>query len=716
MKRHVGLLLLPAVLVSGLTALPAAADEPGGTTVVGEVQRLIVDLDDHESVSLTVVVPEDGDPVRVQDEDLEHVATGEVAEVVLAGAPVQDDVTDPDGGAAVQTVEVLPAEPGTDASVPLDEAPTTAETTPSIQVRDVSLLVGTIGTQVSDGVTTTRLASDLTGYVTPYWNDSTNGRLTFAAVSQTAAGVLPWDNPSTCTTAQILAVLDTSATAAGVFPTLDQQRHSVVYTPRWPACAFAGVAHIGDGGSAWINGDTTTASRWVTIAHELGHTVGLDHSDSRLSCPGGLQDGSAAGCLRGHYGDAYDVMGLSNAGDGPLSGAQLDRLGLLSTANAVIATGPTSATLRDVGSLTGVRFLRFVSGGRIYYVEYRAATGRDADLATTRLGCPLGPACTTTARYQPGVVVRSIDPAQGSATLLLNAGGASGASEQPLFVLPPSGTFRTADGAMMLTVTAQSGTAAQVRLAVAGQAGPYDQVLVSRDMTGDRRGDALSVDRTGLMWLFPGTGTGGVSAPRSLGGGWGDLAVYAPGDWDGDTRADLLSVDTAGKLWLHRGTGSGGLQARTAAGYGWTGYRIIPTGDANGDGRADLLAIDAGGTLWFYPGAGGGLFGRAIQVGNGWSSFELYAGGDMTGDGRPDIFGIDAGGRLWFYRGTGGGYFAKRVQVGQGWGGFVFASGADLNGDGLSDLLGRDRSARLWFYAGRPGGSFKAAVQVASGW
>src|SRR5690606_7488827 len=106
----------------------------------------------------------------------------------------------------------------------------------------------------------------------------------------------------------------------------------------------------------------------------------------------------------------------------------------------------------------------------------------------------------------------------------------------------------------------------------------FGQVVPTADLTGDKRSDVLAVDKEGSLFLYPGNGLGGFGTPRSLGSGWADLQVFAPGDWTGDGKADVLAKDAAGDLYLFRGNGNGTIQSGDRIGWGWTPFRIIPAG------------------------------------------------------------------------------------------------------------------------------------------
>ncbi|MDR1799612.1 MAG: FG-GAP-like repeat-containing protein [Bifidobacteriaceae bacterium] len=248
----------------------------------------------------------------------------------------------------------------------------------------------------------------------------------------------------------------------------------------------------------------------------------------------------------------------------------------------------------------------------------------------------------------------------------------------------------------------------------------YAAFTLSPDLNGDGRGEAVTIDTAGRLYLhLPTIGVTRLDrAPTAAATGLAGHQVYGPGDWDGDKQVDVITVDASGTMWLRKGNGRGGLGAAVQNGRGWSAYKIVPAGDLNGDKANDMLAIDTEGKLWLYAGNGqGGFLKGRTEVGHGWRGFDLYAAGDLNKDGKADILSVNAAGLLYAYFGKGNGTFQAPVQVGRGWGAFSLAAGADLNGDGLADIIGRnDTTGVLYYYQSKGGGQFAAARQVATGW
>ncbi|HSP75109.1 MAG TPA: FG-GAP-like repeat-containing protein [Cryobacterium sp.] len=240
------------------------------------------------------------------------------------------------------------------------------------------------------------------------------------------------------------------------------------------------------------------------------------------------------------------------------------------------------------------------------------------------------------------------------------------------------------------------------------------------DFNGDGRADVLARDAGGLLWLYPGNGSGGWLARSQVGSGWNSMTVIlSPGDFNGDGRADVLARDAGGLLWLYPGDGSGGWLARSVVASGFESMTaILSPYDFNGDGRADVLARDAGGVLWLYPGTGTGALLARSAVGSGWNVMSvILSPGDFNGDGRTDVLARDANGVLWLYPGNGTGGWGGRSAVGSGWNVMTaILSPGDFNGDGRSDVLARASDGVLWMYPGNGAGGWLARKQVGSGW
>ncbi|MBD0707210.1 MULTISPECIES: FG-GAP repeat domain-containing protein [unclassified Streptomyces] len=188
--------------------------------------------------------------------------------------------------------------------------------------------------------------------------------------------------------------------------------------------------------------------------------------------------------------------------------------------------------------------------------------------------------------------------------------------------------------------------------------GIYDRIEAAGNLGGAAHGDLLARDKAGVLWLYLGTGTGGVTERIRIGGGWGVYdRIVAGSDLTSDGRADALAVDKSGALWLYAGTGDykRPFAARKRIGHGWGVYDDIATvGNIAGGPAGDLVARDKSGVLWQYLGKGDGTFAARTKVGGGWNTFTRVVGaGDVDGDGRPDLLGIRPGGAPALYKSTG---------------------------------------------------------------
>jgi hypothetical protein len=175
--------------------------------------------------------------------------------------------------------------------------------------------------------------------------------------------------PTTCDYISVSQQGDARATDAGYNPYSYQKR--VYIFPHIP-CGWLG---LGGGSSAWIN----QAASNLVVGHELGHCFGQGHSSS-LDC-GPLVLGGT--CSISEYGDAYSVMGNSQARHFPAS--MKNSLGYLPAGTvATHASGSATYTLAPIevagGSLYAVK-VPIAETGRTYWLEYRQPIGFDSTMS-----------------------------------------------------------------------------------------------------------------------------------------------------------------------------------------------------------------------------------------------------------------------------------------------------------------------------------------------
>ncbi|MEU3605758.1 VCBS repeat-containing protein [Streptomyces sp. NPDC035033] len=247
-----------------------------------------------------------------------------------------------------------------------------------------------------------------------------------------------------------------------------------------------------------------------------------------------------------------------------------------------------------------------------------------------------------------------------------------------------------------------------------------------RDFNDNGTPDLLTRDSAGRLWrtdLFyrsteerHGLNEGEPTA--LIGSGWNVYdRIEAAGDLGGSAVGDLLARDRSGVLWLYTGNGTGNFAPRAKVGGGWQIYdRITAGSDLTGDGRTDAVAADRSGVLWLYPGTGnaGAPFAPRKRIGGGWGAYnEITALGNLAGGPAGDLVARDRDGVLWQYLGKGDGTFAPRTRIGGGWSGFGTLVGAgDADGDGRADLLalrGPARASQLYKGTGDWSKPFRSA-------
>ncbi|MFE4657258.1 FG-GAP repeat domain-containing protein [Streptomyces hydrogenans] len=192
----------------------------------------------------------------------------------------------------------------------------------------------------------------------------------------------------------------------------------------------------------------------------------------------------------------------------------------------------------------------------------------------------------------------------------------------------------------------------------------YDRIEATGNIAGAAAPEIIARDRSGVLWLYQGTGNGKApfTTRTRIGSGWQAYTHLTGGsDLTGDGRPDLVATDRTGRLWLYRSTGSEStpFAARRLIGSGgWQTYdRIAATGNLAGGAGGDLVARDRAGVLWLYLGKGDGTFASRTRIGAGWQRYDdLIGSGDVDRDGKPDLYAPDVNDGIpapFVYRGTG---------------------------------------------------------------
>jgi hypothetical protein len=294
----------------------------------------------------------------------------------------------------------------------------------------------------------------MVGRVSRYWSDQSGAQVTFGT-----AQVLAYRSAYTCTSTSTLW----SEALAKMPQASGPGRHLVVVAPSSAqdlGCPY-GLGTVG-GVNAGGNLVFVSGLNQSLLAHELGHNLGLYHSNS-LRCPG-AQDRLVVsrgfpGCQAVTYDDLFDVMGYSgtNYGEGNLNAVHLNGMNLLPGAVRKIPanSGLTTARITPLSTQTDDRTLKITDpNGTSYFVEYRTNSGRDAAASLTYFA----PAW--------GVRVLRDDPAApvSAGSYELDATPTSLAGYDYNRVIPVGGTFTSASRKLTIKVTAADADGASLSI------------------------------------------------------------------------------------------------------------------------------------------------------------------------------------------------------------------------------------------------------------
>ncbi|HEX5560640.1 MAG TPA: FG-GAP-like repeat-containing protein [Nocardioidaceae bacterium] len=186
------------------------------------------------------------------------------------------------------------------------------------------------------------------------------------------------------------------------------------------------------------------------------------------------------------------------------------------------------------------------------------------------------------------------------------------------------------------------------------------------DWNGDGKPDVVTRSgRTGLLYLYPGNGAGGLGRPVLMSrSSFATVHMIAGvGDMTGDGRPDLMGQRVGRNMRIYPGNGRTGFLPSYDAHSALPGRQQIGVGLWNGDGAPDSVIRQSDSKLMLYPGNGPGGLTGGKRIGTVMPAYgTVVSPGDLTGDGRADlVMRQTSNGRLWLRPGTPRGFGAKRT-------------------------------------------------------
>ena len=213
------------------------------------------------------------------------------------------------------------------------------------------------------------------------FSEGSHGALSFPASQGLVAQPLSIAKIPGCPVYQYAAAADAAAAARGINVTAFQ--HRIYLFPRGGVsdCNWLALGEVGTYGSTGSYRSWSTMIDAAALGHELGHNLGWHHAAT---------DPDDDGTLNSEYGDVSDMMGYCCT-EKKFNAVHLDQIGWLPAGSLLTVTDSGSYSLAPLGTDPAVdpspQVLRIErSGGGMYYLSYRQATGLDANLGATYTG------------------------------------------------------------------------------------------------------------------------------------------------------------------------------------------------------------------------------------------------------------------------------------------------------------------------------------------
>ena len=386
------------------------------------------------------------------------------------------------------------------------------------------------------------------GEVATYWKSQANGSISSIVVPKQ---IIRYSAAATTTAAGCgLAGNDfwpTVQEASAKFPTANFGAADQLIVLMPAGCAGDGLTgRAGMGSLSFAHGGFSilrTDSRWFqqSLAHELGHNYGLDHSRLGPCDPSCTSD----------YGDLYSVMGGAVTGFNKptaLSSAYRVMQGITAKGEIKTLTFPKTTTeytvvLKARSEASGVRGLivpASADGSGQIFLDYRSGSSVDAGAFYT----------TGSGKFAPGLVAEIINNANGIA-LLPDNGGKSTTSGQRFL----------AGGKVTVSVISSNSTTMTLKVTMRGVSSAYPTVGRVQFSTAPTVGKPVSASVTGFN-----------PAPTTLTYQWRVDGVAIPGATadtftpTGDLLGKQLTIDVTATAGAYDPASVSTQQAQIAAG------------------------------------------------------------------------------------------------------------------------------------------------------
>ncbi len=190
------------------------------------------------------------------------------------------------------------------------------------------------------------------GTVATWLRETSHGR---ATLSGDVVGTITIDRTDTCQPGVWATQIEAALVAQGV--DLSAYNRRMYFLPG-AACGWAGLGELG-GVRSWINGGA--CNHRPTVAHELGHTLGMHHASTPTA----------------EYGDLSDPMGGGGAG---LVGVNAPHAYEMGWIEAEPITMDGSAAIVALAEGGGLRAIRGSSHGDPWFISLRTAIRHDANI------------------------------------------------------------------------------------------------------------------------------------------------------------------------------------------------------------------------------------------------------------------------------------------------------------------------------------------------